>query len=321
MEKKVKPWLNDIAVLCIFFARPEVLAKSFESIRQARPRKLLLWQDGPRPGREDDIDNIVRCREIVENIDWECEVYKNYHNKNMGCDPSTHYAHKWAFSIVDKCIILEDDLVPSQSFYPFCKELLDKYENDYRIDRICCFNILGQYDTEGDYFFSKYGCSIGWATWKRTADKWETDYGFLNSPEAKEYLAYTSKVDGSKTDLIKRLEKEKESGIPYWEMVTGISTLLNNGLVIYSSKNLIANIGLDPNSTHSASSIEDIPSSGQKFFFSKTYEYTFPLRHPRYMYDNIKFRNLVSNKSKRTLLSKIVGRLEVLSTRILKKIR
>ena len=51
----------------------------------------------------------------------------------MGCDPSTFYSHKWAFSIVDKCIILEDDLVVSQSFFPFCKELLDRYAKEYAI--------------------------------------------------------------------------------------------------------------------------------------------------------------------------------------------
>ena len=132
MEK----WKNDVAVLCIFFARPEQFRKSFEQVRKARPRVLLLWQDGPREGRLDDVENIMKCREIAENIDWECEVHRNYHDKNMGCDPSTFYSHKWAFSIVDKCIVLEDDLVASESFFPFCKELLDKYENDERIDRI-----------------------------------------------------------------------------------------------------------------------------------------------------------------------------------------
>lgn len=70
----------------------------------------------------------------------------------MGCDPSTHLSHKWAFSIVDKCIILEDDIVPSLSFFPFCIELLNRYEDDKRIDRICGMNLLGTYETGSDYF-------------------------------------------------------------------------------------------------------------------------------------------------------------------------
>ena len=118
----------------------------FEQVKKARPRVLLLWQDGPREGREEDVKNILECRKIADEIDWECEVHKNYHEKNMGCDPSTHLSHKWAFSLVDKCIILEDDIVPSQSFFRFCKELLDKYEYDTRVDRICGQTLYGGID-------------------------------------------------------------------------------------------------------------------------------------------------------------------------------
>ena len=133
----MKDWKIDVAVCLIFFVRDNTFSKVFESVRLARPKTLLLWQDGPRPGRPDDLEGIERCRKIAENIDWDCTVYRNYHEENMGCDPSTFYADKWAFSIVDKCIILEDDQAPTQSFYPYCKELLDRYENDERISHIC----------------------------------------------------------------------------------------------------------------------------------------------------------------------------------------
>ena len=65
----MKDFKVDVPVLLIFFARPETLEKVFESIREARPSTLLLWQDGPREGREDDVENIQKCREIAENID------------------------------------------------------------------------------------------------------------------------------------------------------------------------------------------------------------------------------------------------------------
>lgn len=304
-----KPWKNDIAVLCIFFARPEILAKSFASVREARPRKLLLWQDGPRAGRSDDVENINRCRKIVEDIDWECEVYTNYHDKNMGCDPSTHYAHKWAFTIVDKCIILEDDIVPAQSFYPFCKELLDKYESDPRVDRICGMNLLLKYDNDGaDYFFSQYGSSWGWATWKRVANTWDTDYSFLQYKRAIQNLRAREASEKQREIVIKRLLKEKQSGIPYWEMVTGIRTLLYNGLVIYPTKNLIQNVGLSSNSTHAPESINLIDKKSRNYFFSNLYEYPFPLKHPRYMFDDINYRNECAKRFHQTFWEKALGK-------------
>lgn len=59
---------------------------------------------------------ILACRKIVDEIDWECEVHQWYQEKNFGCDPSEYLSQKWAFSIVEKCIVLEDDDIPSLSF-------------------------------------------------------------------------------------------------------------------------------------------------------------------------------------------------------------
>jgi len=40
----------DTAVALLLFRRPEETARVFERIREARPRKLFLIADGPRPG-------------------------------------------------------------------------------------------------------------------------------------------------------------------------------------------------------------------------------------------------------------------------------
>lgn len=282
MQTKKKA-LVDVPVLCIFFARPEIFKKSFERVKEVRPSKLLLWQDGPRENRPEDIQKIEECRKIVENIDWECDVYTNFHEKNMGCDPSTHYAHKWAFSIVDKCIILEDDIVPSISFFYFCKELLDEYEKDQRIDRICGMNILGEYECDGDYFFSRYGNSWGWATWKRVADRWESDYRFLNNAEAIRLMEGMSRNKKNQRAWIKKCIQRKLTGKPYWEFIVGASTLLNSGLCIYPRFNLIKNVGIGQNSTHAPIKIEEVDKTTRKLFYSKTFELKFPLKTPNYV--------------------------------------
>lgn len=292
----MKKWENDVAVLLIFFARPEQFKKTFEQVKKARPRVLLLWQDGPRQGREDDIENIRKCREIAEDIDWECEVHKNYHEKNMGCDPSTFYSHKWAFSIVDKCIILEDDLVPSQSFFPFCKELLDKYENDERIDRICGTNLLGEYDIPNDYFFYSYGNSWGWASWRRVAEKWEEDYAFMDDPYAVKCMRNLQPELAPHLQWEKACLTHKGEGIPYWEHINGAQTLLNGRLVIYPRCNMIHNIGLSPNSTHAPEELEMLPKRVREFFNNTARELEFPLKHPKYFISDVDYRRLCDIK-------------------------
>ena len=88
-KKTLKPWKIDLAVLCVFFVRPDTFSKVFAQVKKARPSKLFLYQDGPREGRPEDAEKIRMCREIAErNIDWDCQVYRNYQETNVGCDPS-----------------------------------------------------------------------------------------------------------------------------------------------------------------------------------------------------------------------------------------
>lgn len=275
----------DIAVLLLFFARPEQTSKVFEQIKIARPSKLFLYQDGPRLNRPDDIKGIKECREIVENIDWECEVYRWYQEKNVGGDPSEYLSQKWMFEHVDKGIILEDDDVPSQSFFPFCKELLDKYENDSRICMISGMNHMGQVNIDADYFFCrKQGPIWGWATWKRFVDMWDPQYRFLESKESIKLL----EKNGDLTE--KRLAsyyKHKETGKEHYEDFVSSTRIFNSMLAIIPSKNLISNIGISSISTHSVDNLTMLPPKIRKLYYQPTYEYKFPLKHPEYVINNI----------------------------------
>lgn len=282
-------WEIDVPVLCIFFARPEQFKRTFAAVRKARPRTLLLWQDGPRQGREDDIENIKKCREIAEQIDWECTVYRNYHNENMGCDPSTFYSHKWAFSIVDKCIILEDDVEASQDFFIYCKELLDRYENDSRINKICGMNQVRGFECPDSYFFSSTGSVWGWATWKRVADTWEENYGFLHDAYSMELLKKI-KNDASFLNYMGVCKRHANSGIAHWETIESYSRFLNSQLCIIPAVNLIHNIGLGENSTHSNVALECVPKKIREAMYSHAESMEFPIKHPKYIIENLKYK-------------------------------
>lgn len=290
-NKEFLSWKTDINVLIIFFVRDDVLAKTFESVRQARPRRLLLWQDGARQGRPDDVEGIERCRKIFDNIDWDCEVYKNYQTHNWGCDPSTFYSHKWAFSIVDKCIILEDDCVPSQSFYPFCKELLERYEKDNRVNRICGMCNIANYQSPYDYLFSKSGSGPGFATWKRVADLWDEEYSFLdNSYVMEKFIATGQSKDDSYVQLCK---SHRASGKPHWETIWSFASVLNNQLIIIPTKNLIQNIGIGTvNSTHSDTTLDKILPSLRQITYQSSYEIEFPLKHPDYVFEDMDYQRI-----------------------------
>ena len=120
----MKPFLVDVSVLILFFNRPQQLSQVFEQVRNARPSKLFLYQDGP-PQRRYHLPGDTCCGSEIQ-IHWDREVHRMYQEKNYGCDPSEYISQKLLFLMVDKCIVLEDDDVPSvSSFFTFCKEMLE----------------------------------------------------------------------------------------------------------------------------------------------------------------------------------------------------
>ena len=237
----------------------------------------------------------------------------------MGCDPSTHLSHKWAFSIVDKCIILEDDLVPTQTFFTFCKEMLDKYENDTRIDRICGTNLLGEYNIPNDYFFSSTGNSWGWASWKRVADTWETDYSFVEDEYALNCMRLIQGNCDAHLKWEERCKEDKKKAVPYWEFIVGASSLLNHSLVIYPKVNMIHNIGLDKNSTHAPEDINDLPKEVKQYFTVPTQDLGFPLKHPKYVVEDKNFYMLIKEKYKIGFWSRVGAKIQKVFKKIFSK--
>lgn len=285
----MKPYKIDVPVLLIFFTRPETFSKVFEQVKLARPSKLFLYQDGPRENRPSDIENIAKCRKIAEDIDWDCEVYKLYQEKNKGCDPSEFIAIKWAFSYVEECIVLEDDDIPSQSFFPYCKELLEKYKDDERINMICGMNLCGvSENVSSSYLFSRCSSIWGWASWRRVVDTWEGDYSFLDDKEAlallKDNLDHNYHV--SFDSLINYAKGHRATGREHYESILSCNRNLHGRINIIPKYNMITNIGIMDESTHNVGNIKLLPKGIRRVFNMERYEVETPLTHPKYVIEN-----------------------------------
>ena len=286
------PFKTDISVLILFFNRPDHLAKVFEEVRKARPARLFLYQDGPRGER--DLAGIEACRKVVADIDWECEVHRKYQERNFGCDPSEYLSQKWAFSLTDKCIVLEDDDVPSQSFFPFCKALLDRYEHDERVTMISGFNEDEVTpDVPDSYFFTSVFSIWGWASWRRVIDRWEGDYAFLDDEYAMRQLENLVKQRRYRSDFLPMCRQHRETGKEYYESIFWASNLLHSGLAIMPTRNMINNLGLSADSTHFSGSLQTTPRGYRRIFTMQRHETEFPLRHPKYMIENVAYKERV----------------------------
>lgn len=270
----------DIAVLILFFNRPEPLAKVFAEVKKARPSHLYLYQDGPRG--EKDMAGIEACRKIVDDIDWECDVQRLYQTENFGCDPSEFISQRWAFSMSDKCVVLEDDDIPSVSFFRFCKEMLDRYEDDERVVMISGFNTdETSTDTDDSYFFTSAFSIWGWASWARVVNNWDEHYTFLDDAEQMVKLNDVVERRHLRKDMIEMCRAHRASGKAYYETIFWAYKTLHDGLAIMPKVNMINNLGnVAAESTHFAGSLQCMPRNLRKMFTMKRYEIDFPLKHP-----------------------------------------
>ncbi len=311
--------IDDIGVAIFFFNRPIPLEKVFQAVREAKVKKLFLIQDGARKGNESDIEKVKLCRDIVSNIDWYCEVYTNFSEVNLSCDHRVFTGISWAFEFVDKLIILEDDCLPSQSFFPFCESILNKYQNDPRVLMVSGMNYFDEHITDGSsYFFSNSACGWGWATWKRSWDTAieQSNFEFLNDKYLKNIIKQNIKSLGyelsSMNKFISIVHKIRElnlktNKVNSWEYALGISKLLNSSLIITPTKNLISNIGLTDDSTHAVNNIQKLDVITQKLFFKKTYEIEFPLVHPKYVIRNLDYEQKHAKVFRPTMLRILEG--------------
>ena len=261
-------------VAFFIFNRPQLAEAVFNVIAQARPRKLLVVADGPRFPEEG--GKCQRAREVVERVDWDCEVFTDFSHVNLGCKRRVSSGLDWVFHLEPEAIILEDDCLPDLTFFRFCEELLDAYRNDSRIMMISGDNYHGGgQEIKYSYYFSRYTHIWGWATWRRAWRFFDPDMRLW--PEIRD-SGWVEQIYENPAEVEYRrrcFEGTHVGTIDTWDYAWSLACLIQSGLVIRPRKNLVSNIGAGQEATHTR---EPTPSAD----FPRS-AMTFPLQHPPFV--------------------------------------
>lgn len=237
-------------VLFLIFNRPDLTRRVFAEIRRARPERLFIAADGPRADRPDDARLCAEARSAVEGIDWPCQVERLYRDSNLGCKRAVSSAIDWFFGRVEEGIILEDDCLPDQSFFPYCEELLERYRDDERVMIISGFDAAGEWPGEGSYLFSKYIAIWGWATWKRAWSAYDVSMASWADPANKELIRKAVSPEGLWPAKRWTYDRVYSGAKDTWDYQLEYAVLRNSGLSIAPRRNLIENIGFGARATH-----------------------------------------------------------------------
>jgi hypothetical protein len=235
-----------VPVLFLVFNRLDTTKKVFEEIRKAKPTMLFIASDGPREDNMGEKEIVESVRKyVLENIDWKCKVKTLFREKNLGCKYAVSSAIDWFFKNIEMGIILEDDCLPSQSFFRFCQVMLEKYKNDKRIMHISGTNIEGASNVQANYFLSNCFNVWGWATWRRAWDKYDVKMEKWKNVRFSKKVLKIIQGQGL-LNVIKswRLYQLTYSGdIDTWDYQWDFCCLLNNSFCVVPKHNLISNLG------------------------------------------------------------------------------
>ncbi|MFA4867308.1 MAG: nucleotide-diphospho-sugar transferase [Pedobacter sp.] len=248
----MKDYCTKSPVLFLIFNRPDTTKAVFEEIRNAKPPKLYIAADGPRTNRLGELDLCQQAIAVVNNIDWPCEVKTLYRNENLGCKEAVASAVTWFFDQEEEGIILEDDCLPSKSFFKYCDTLLEKYRFDTRIRHITGCNLhFGTKWGEASVFFSRRTEVWGWASWRRVWQDYDKNLSRHTEEEMREQLFKIFSDPFIVDSWMIAFNGVKKGEIDTWDYQLAIHNYLNNGLSVCPNVSLITNIGFRADATHS----------------------------------------------------------------------
>ena len=239
-------------VLFLVFNRPDTTRKVFEAIRQAKPSRLYVAADGPRSNRTGEAEKCEEVRRIAAGVSWDCEVKTLFRQENLGCKHAVSGALDWFFREEPEGIVLEDDCLPSSSFFRFCDEMLERFRHDTRVFLVSGYNKQGSWkEDKHDYFFSNYGGIWGWASWAGVWQHYDLEMSMLDSAIERRVLRHLlgNHHGKAREELLLNVRDHVDT----WDYQFSFARNINNGLACVPSINLIENIGFGADATHTKS--------------------------------------------------------------------
>lgn len=291
-------------VLFLVFNRPESTARVFSAIRRVAPSRLYIAADGPRPDRAGETEKCAAVRNIVKNVNWDCRTFTLFRPSNLGCGKAVSSAISWFFEHEESGIILEDDTLPSVSFFHFASELLDRYKDAPRIMSISGSSFFRPLVRRQDYTFTNYADMWGWATWRRAWLRY--DFHMQSWPNEKLWFGSMFERQESHEYWQYYFSQAWAKEIDTWDYQWIWAVMRSKGLCITPYVNMISNVGFGADATHTFNADWAMKDRALE-------EMKFPMRHPVSLRRNATVERYIEicrlGVPRRRLTDQLVGRL------------
>lgn len=273
-EENLSEYVVNCPVLVVAFNRPEHLAILIDQLRKQRPKIIYFAVDGAREGVLGELQLVRETRALASRFDWDCRIRTKFSEKNLGCGMGVSSAISWAFETENELIVLEDDIIPDPSFFPYCEELLDFHKGSNDVFAISGCNLVPSslLNRDESYRFSQIPHVWGWALWKRSWDLYEFElsnwHAQLSMTELRKAVGGSWIASLMWARIFSLMEKKK---IDTWDYQLVFAAIKNKSFIATSNVNLTENIGFGNDATHTTIVPQYILDRGSV---------SFPLKHP-----------------------------------------
>lgn len=286
----------DLAPICLFtynrLAETQQTVSALQKNHLAGQSTLYIFSDGWK--NEEAKEKVVEVRDFLKTITGFKEIIIIEGEANKGLAKSIITGVSKIIEKHGKVIVVEDDLILTESFLDFMNQSLSKYASETKVFSVSgfCLKMDPPKNYNADMFFWGRAHSWGWGTW---ADRWVTvdwdikDWeSFKNNPdEIKKFTSYG-------TDLFKMLRNSMEGRISSWFIRFTYNQFKQGKLTVYPCLSKVINIGFVEDATNCRSynrNVVNFDKSGKReFIFSDDLRILPPIRKQMFHYKSYSYR-------------------------------
>ena len=244
---------SNLAPIILFvYNRPEHTRLAIESLKNCKlASKSILYIFSDAPKNENNQEQVKSVRKQISNLNGFKEVIIEYAKQNKGLAKSVIEGVSSILEKYESAIILEDDLLLSESFLEYMNKALFEAKSIDQIFTVSgySFPVKIPTDYKHELYLGFRSSSWGWGTWaaKWMKANWESNYfeDILSNRKLQK------RFNRAGNDYTPMLIKQLNGKIDSWAVRWAYNQMMNNAYTLFPKKSLVKNIGLDGSGTHS----------------------------------------------------------------------
>jgi len=232
-----------LSALIIVYARPHSLAQLLYTLKSSGICTVYISIDGPK--NQTIVERQKEIRQVISKFESSnFSIISRENDSNFGVAKGVITAVDWFFSLCSEGIILEDDLVISNSFVDYCHKALGEIRKNSNCLFAGGFSINNFTDSDKSIFFSGYPMIWGWVT---DRERWIVLRELILRKKRMPIQALWNRklqfwyVGAQRADL---------GFVDTWDTQIAYEFVLNSYYCLLPSFSLVENIGYDDVATH-----------------------------------------------------------------------